>query len=143
MTCPLKNSLIPGEPQLAVAQAGVGFDRGVIEVHYRVLVAQADVVVVEGAGGWLVPLNEHGTMANLAARLQLDVVLVVGLRLGCINHALLSIESICRRGVKLAGWVANTVEPTMPMLAENLATLRNRIDVTLLGVVPHPSLITI
>lgn len=127
----------PIAPHVAAAQAGVHIDLTPIETNYKILAAQADVVVVEGAGGWLVPLNDHDTMADLAARLGLEVVLVVGLRLGCINHALLSVESIVRRGVPLAGWVANTLEPTMPVLADNLATLRARIEAPLLGVVPH------
>lgn len=127
----------PIAPHVAAAQAGVRIDLARIETNYRILAAQADVVVVEGAGGWLVPLNERDTMADLAARLELEVMLVVGLRLGCINHALLSVESITRRGIPLAGWVANTLEPAMPVLAENLATLRAHIEAPLLGVVPH------
>lgn len=127
----------PIAPHVAAAQAGVHIDLTRIETNYKILAAQADVVVVEGAGGWLVPLNESDTMADLAARLGLEVVLVVGLRLGCINHALLSVESITRRGIPLAGWVANTLEPAMPVLADNLATLRARIEAPLLGVVPH------
>ena len=127
----------PIAPHVAAAQAGTRIDLARLETNYKILSTQADVVVVEGAGGWLVPLNERDPMADLAARLELEVMLVVGLRLGCINHALLSVESIVRRGVPLAGWVANTLEPAMPVLAENLAALRAHIEAPLLGVVPH------
>jgi len=127
----------PIAPHVAAAQAGVRIDLERIEANYQQLAAVADVVVVEGAGGWRVPLNERDTMADLAARLGLEVVLVVGLRLGCINHALLSVESIIHRGIPLSGWVANTLEPAMPVLADNLATLRRHIEAPLLGVVPY------
>jgi dethiobiotin synthetase len=94
-------------------------------------------VVVEGAGGWLVPLNERDTMADLARRLELEVILVVGLRLGCINHALLSAESIRAHGCTLKGWVANTLDLRMSKLPQNILSIQQRIGVPLLGVVPY------
>jgi dethiobiotin synthetase len=96
---------------------------------------KADWIVVEGAGGFLVPINEKQDLGDLAQTLQLPVILVVGLRLGCINHALLSVGAIARRGLTLAGWVANTIDADMPYLHENIDTLRSRISAPLLGVV--------
>ena len=92
--------------------------------------------VVEGAGGWRVPLNHAETLAGLARRLGFPVVLVVGLRLGCINHALLTAEAIRADGLELAGWVANHVDPGMSCPAENLATLDAMLGAPRLGVIP-------
>ena len=97
----------PIAPHIAAQQAGVRIELEVIAAAYSRLAAAADVVVVEGAGGWRVPLNERDDMADLAQRLGLPVVLVVGLRLGCLNHALLTAESIAQRQLPWAGWVAN------------------------------------
>ena len=123
-------------PHLAAAQAGVEIRFDQILDSYRVLSAEADVTVVEGVGGWRVPLGPDGDLADLAVALGLPVVLVVGLRLGCINHALLTVESILGRGLALAGWVANSVDPAMALREENIATLRGAIDAPCLGVVP-------
>lgn len=96
-----------------------------------------DYLLVEGAGGWLVPLNARETMADLALALQCDIVLVVGMRLGCINHALLSAQAIEQCGGRLAGWVANHVDPNMEAQAANLETIAQRINAPLLGQVPY------
>ena len=96
----------------------------------------ADLTLVEGAGGWRVPINPSETMADLVRILQLPVLLVVGMRLGCLNHALLTTEAICKDGLQLAGWVANVVDPQMMYLEENIQTLQNRIHAPCLGVVP-------
>ena len=122
-------------PHIAAEKAGVDIDLDMIVRNYHALAAMADVVVVEGAGGFLVPVSAHQSMADLAVKLDLPVVLVVGMRLGCINHALLTVEAIKARGLKLAGWVANQIEPDMPMFAENLGSLRERIDAPCLSVV--------
>jgi dethiobiotin synthetase len=106
----------------------------VIAAAYGRLAAAADVVVVEGAGGWRVPLNEHEEMADLAQALALPVVLVVGLRLGCLNHALLTAESICHRQLPWAGWVGNQIDPVMARQAANLDALRARLPAPCLGV---------
>ncbi|MCF6354996.1 MAG: dethiobiotin synthase [Candidatus Polarisedimenticolaceae bacterium] len=127
----------PIAPHLAAEQAGEKIDLGIISSHYRSLLAQADCVVVEGAGGWRVPVNREQSIADLVQMLNLPVILVVGLRLGCINHALLSAESILASGIQLAGWVANVVEPDMLSRDENIATLRSAISAPCLGVVPH------
>ena len=126
----------PIAPHLAATQAGVTIQLDVIVAAYRALQAQADVVVVEGAGGWLVPLNPQHSMADLASQLGLPVILVVGMRLGCINHALLTVAAIAQSGVPLAGWIANQTLPAMPAFNGNLASLRARIAAPLLGVVP-------
>ena len=127
----------PVAPHIAAAQAGVRIELAVLTAAYSRLAAAADVVVVEGAGGWRVPLNEAEDMADLAQMLGLPVVLVVGLRLGCINHALLTVEAITARGLQIAGWVANRIDPAMLRFEENLATLQALIPEPLLGVVPH------
>jgi dethiobiotin synthetase len=98
---------------------------------------QAEFTLVEGAGGWRVPLNPRETMADLVRILRLPVILVVGVRLGCINHALLTVDAIRYDGLQLAGWVANILDDTMPALAENIDALKQRIPAHCLGVVPH------
>jgi dethiobiotin synthetase len=95
------------------------------------------MVLVEGVGGWRVPLGRDGAVSDLAVALGLPVVLVVGLRLGCINHAVLSAESILASGLTLAGWVANIREPEMAELEGNVTTLERVIDAPCLGQVPH------
>ena len=124
----------PVAPHIAAARAGVRIDLDVIAEAYGRLAAVADVVVVEGAGGWRVPLNERDDMADLAQRLGLPVVLVVGLRLGCLNHALLTAESIARRQLPWAGWVGNHIDPAMARQAENIVALRVRLPDPCLGV---------
>lgn len=121
-------------PHIAAQQAGVRIELPVIAAAYSRLAAKADVVVVEGAGGWRVPLNDREDMADLAQSLGLPVVLVVGLRLGCLNHALLSAESIARRRLLWAGWVGNHIDPLMACQAENIAALRARLPDPCLGV---------
>lgn len=129
--------LPPISPHLAAAQAGVTIDLGLIGANLERLRRRADIVLVEGAGGWHAPLGPKTTMADLAGALALPVILVVGLRLGCLSHALLSAEAINRRGLTLAGWVANAVAPHMACREENLATLQERLTAPLLGIVPH------
>ena len=124
-------------PHIAADEAGLRIDIETLYQHYLAIAGKSDCVVVEGAGGWLVPLNDFQTMADLAQRLALPVILVVGMRLGCINHALLSAETIRARGLALAGWVANRITPEMPRLEENIATLEQRLDAPLLGRIPH------
>lgn len=127
-------------PHIAARQAGVALRRDTImEAHAR-LAGQTDWVVVEGAGGWQVPLDAGETLADLAGQAGWPVILVVGMRLGCINHALLSVESI-RRRTRLAGWIANCLPPEQPRLEANLETLHWRIDAPCFGVIPalsHP-----
>lgn len=123
-------------PHIAAQQAGSEIRLGRIQEAYRQLTARADCVVVEGAGGWRVPLNRDHDMAALAAQLGLPVILVVGLRLGCINHALLTAEAVRRDGLSLAGWIANAITPEMPVRADNVAAICDRIGAPLLATIP-------
>ena len=124
-------------PHIAAAREGVEADIGVIQTAYLELRTRADVVLVEGAGGFLVPLSNSESMALIPQALLLPVILVVGMRLGCINHALLTVEAIGARGLKLAGWIANTPDQTMKAYAENLSTLQRLISAPLLGEIPY------
>jgi dethiobiotin synthetase len=124
-------------PHLAAEQAGRPIDFDAIERAFTAISSECDVIVVEGAGGWRVPLVGRTTLADLAARLGLPVVLVVGLRLGCLNHAFLSAEAIERTGLRLAGWVGSAIDPQFGCAAENLATLREWLPAPCLGVIPH------
>lgn len=127
----------PVSPHIAAQQAGVEIDLAVIQDAYQTLSDQADIVIVEGAGGFLVPLNAKQTGADLAHALNLPVILVVGMRLGCLNHALLTAQAIRVAGLSLAGWVANGIDPQMLVLEENIAMLEWRLDGPLLGVCPY------
>ena len=122
-------------PHIAAEKTGITIDLEVIANAYQALEKLAEVVIVEGAGGFLVPLNTRYTLADLAVKLNLPIILVVGMRLGCINHALLTVEAIERRGLKLAGWVANQIDLNMPVFEENLTTLRKHISAPCLSVV--------
>jgi dethiobiotin synthetase len=124
-------------PHIAAQRAGVVIKFSRIIESYQELAAQADVVIVEGVGGFLVPLNANQNGADLVLELGLPIILVVGIRLGCLNHALLTVGAITTRGLTLAGWVANIVEADMPMCDENIAALKQRIDAPLFGVVPY------
>jgi dethiobiotin synthetase len=127
----------PLAPHIAARRDGTTIDIEHIARCLAELRGLADFLVVEGAGGFRVPLSDTQDGADLAARLGVPVILVVGLRLGCLNHALLSVEAIRARGLRLAGWVANQVDPRMACAAENLATLRVQLGAPLLGSVPH------
>jgi dethiobiotin synthetase len=126
----------PIAPHIAAQHAGVQIELETIAAAYSRLAAKADVVVVEGAGGWRVPLNDHEDMADLAQRLGLPVVLVVGLRLGCLNHALLTAESIGNRQLPWVAWVGNHLDPAMAFQTENIAALQARLPAPCLGVQP-------
>lgn len=123
-------------PHLAAPQAGIEIDFARLCAAYQQLAARADIVIVEGAGGWLVPLGPQTTVADLAQTLGLPVILVVGMRLGCLNHALLTAEAIRQRGVPLAGWVANSIDPNMAAVQDNITALSERLSAPLLGHVP-------
>lgn len=119
--------LPPVSPHIAAAEAGVVADIGQIAALARASAAQNDWLVVEGAGGWLAPISPSATVAELAGALGLPVVLIVGLRLGCLNHAQLSVREIHRSGLPFAGWVANEIDPQMLRLEENVSTLSERL----------------
>lgn len=128
--------LPPISPHIAAHEAGIAIDLVRLCAHFHSLAATSDCVVVEGAGGWLAPISDAATMADLAAALSLPVLLVVGLRLGCLNHALLTRESLSARGVTFAGWIANAIDPQFARPAENLATLTARLGEPPLACVP-------
>ena len=127
----------PVAPHLAARKAGIHIDFSRILTSFRELLSQADEVIVEGIGGFKVPLNEKQDTAELAQQLELPVIMVVGLRLGCLNHALLTADSIAAHRLRLAGWVANVLDPDMPALRENIVTLEQRLGAPLLGVVEY------
>lgn len=127
----------PIAPHIAAAESGLAIDLPTIVKTVDQARQQADLVIVEGAGGFCVPLGEDRGFDDLAVELGLPILLVVGMRLGCINHALLTAEAIASRGLTLAGWVANRIDPDMSRFEENLAALRTRLRAPLLGVVPH------
>jgi len=131
----------PAAPHIAAEQENVTLDIArIVDCHAQAM-QRADIVVVEGVGGFRVPLTDTHDTADLAAALNLPVVLVVGMRLGCISHALLTAEAIAARGLHLAGWVANRVDPAMGFADENIAAIRGRLDrqydAPLVGIVPH------
>ena len=123
-------------PHIAAAEAGIEIDTDRIKAAHAELRASAEVVIAEGAGGFLVPLDARRSCAELPALLGMDVILVVGLRLGCLNHALLTAEAIAARGLTLAGWVGNGIAADFPRRDANVATLTARLPAPCLGIVP-------
>ncbi|HHJ16570.1 MAG TPA: dethiobiotin synthase [Gammaproteobacteria bacterium] len=123
----------PVAPHLAAESAGVQIQVPRIEAAFRTLSALSDYVVVEGVGGWLVPVNAQQTMQDVALALGLPVVLVVAIRLGCLNHALLTVQAIRAAGLPLAGWVANRIDPECACQDENVAALCRRLPAPLLA----------
>jgi dethiobiotin synthetase len=124
-------------PHIAAAREGRRIEPRPIRAAFERLCSRSEFVVVEGVGGFLVPLAEDFDSAMLARELALPVVLVVGLRLGCLNHALLTARSIESTGLRLAGWIANAIDPAMAVPEENVAALRSRLPAPLLGRLPH------
>lgn len=126
----------PMAPHIAARRERVSLAPEPLIRHCREHSANAEFCVIEGAGGWQVPLNDSATMADLAVGIGAPVILVVGMRLGCINHALLTVAAVAAAGLPLAGWVANHIDPDMAVSEENVTTLKNRIPAPLLGQVP-------
>jgi dethiobiotin synthetase len=125
-------------PHIAADQVGRRLLVSQLEGYCRgALMQKADLALIEGAGGWRVPLNRAETLAGLAKALNVPVILVVGVKLGCINHALLTVEAIANDGVPLAGWVASQLQPDMPCYEQNVNTLRSLIRAPCLGEVPY------
>lgn len=120
-------------PHVAAAMSGARIDLGRIQSAYHRLARAADIVVVEGVGGFRVPLNHEQDSADLCCLLNLPLILVVGMRLGCLNHALLTIEAARARGLTVAGWIANQIDARMQMPEENLRALADRLTVPLMG----------
>lgn len=125
-------------PHIAAREVGVTLTVNSLLVPMQaILDKQAQFTLIEGAGGWRVPLSGQDSLSDLAQALNLPVILVVGVRLGCISHALLTAEAIARDGLQLAGWVANIIDPKTSRLEENLATLAERLPAPCLGRVPR------
>ena len=129
----------PASPHLAARHDGVSIGVEKILVAFRRLAAASDVVMVEGAGGWLAPISSVATMADIAEKLALPVIFVVGMRLGCLNHALLTREAIRSYGLPFAGWIANKMHSEMALADPNIDTLASRFGAAPLGIVPAAS----
>lgn len=127
----------PISPHIAAEDLKITIDIDLIRHEFDRLAANADWVVVEGAGGWLAPLSQHETMADLASGLALPVLIVVGLKLGCLNHAQLTRRAVGTLGVPFAGWVASAIDPQMTRLEANLESLERLLGDAPLAVVPH------
>jgi dethiobiotin synthetase len=123
-------------PHIAAEEAGIEVDMGVIRQSFETVAAGADFVLVEGAGGWYAPISESRAMSDLPKLLGIPVLLIVGLRLGCLNHALLTMRAIEASGAEFAGWVANGIDPTLERPAENLSSLQQRLGGEPLAVFP-------
>ena len=128
---------LPVAPHLAARQAGVIIRPEPIQQAFTRLKTDADQIVVEGVGGWRVPLAEDFSVSDLPPLLNLPVVLVIGMRLGCLNHALLTIESIEQTGIKLLGWMANYLDPGFDAQQANYRTLESRLDAPCLAQIPY------
>ncbi|MEO5574330.1 MAG: dethiobiotin synthase [Gammaproteobacteria bacterium] len=127
----------PVAPHIAAQASGRVIEIAPLKMIFEKISSQADYVIVEGVGGWKVPINVHETTVDLAVALNLPVILVVGMRLGCLNHALLTCNSIVSYGLTLAGWVANTIDTSYLEFDANVQALHNRIPAPLLGITPH------
>ena len=128
---------LPAAPHVAAQQEQRNIELDVIVKSYQQLTRHAEAIIVEGVGGFRVPFNATEDSADMAQQLNLPVVLVVGMRLGCINHALLTAEAIAARGLRLAGWVANSAQTEMAFLQENLTAIRERLNAPYLGCIPY------
>src|SRR5665213_1017385 len=126
-------------PHIGAERAGVVVDLRTIVTAYARLSTGSSLMVVEGTGGWLTPIGEQGTMADVARVLGLPVVLVVGLRLGCLNHALLSAQAIRQRGASLAGWIGNQIDAGFARLPQNVSTLAQHLGMPPIAIVAHAS----
>lgn len=126
----------PAAPHLVSKSKGIKLELDTLMQAFSEIKEQSDCVVVEGAGGFLTPLNDQKNLGDFAKQIDLPVILVVGMKLGCINHALLTMEALRSRNLKMAGWVANTLSSEMHLLAENIETIQSRIDAPFLGAIP-------
>jgi dethiobiotin synthetase len=132
----------PAAPHLVAAAHGKYLELDRMVQAYQTLQTRVTHVIAEGAGGFLTPIDDRHDLSGFAQRIQMPIILTVGMRLGCINHTLLTVEAIKQRGLTLAGWIANCIDPNMAYLNENITTLRHRIKAPLLGSIAHlpPSL---
>lgn len=124
-------------PHIAAEEAGQTIELETLEHAFDRLAVLAQCVVIEGSGGWLVPIGPATTLADFALQIDAEIVLVVGLRLGCLNHSLLTLHAIRSSGLHLAGWIGNAIDPDFERAPANVATLRSRIPAPCLGLVPY------
>ncbi len=128
---------LPTSPHIAAAYENVSLTaEGIVNACQPALAQDVDVVLIEGAGGWIVPINDYETMADVAKKFDCPVILVVGLRLGCLNHALLTVEAIKAKGIPLHGWIANQIDPKFSFEPEYLNTLKSAIPSQYLAYIP-------
>lgn len=127
---------MPAAPHLVAESAGLQLELEAIMQAFSKVQSEADLVIVEGAGGFLIPLNDQQDLGDVAKKIDFPILLVVGMKLGCLNHALLTYEAIKTRGLNVAGWVANTLSTEMPLLQENIETLKGKFDAPFLGLIP-------
>ena len=126
----------PAAPHIVAKANGIELNVNKLLGSFTGIQNENDFVVVEGAGGFIVPLNDHESLADFAQKIDLPIIVVVGMKLGCLNHTLLTIEAIKTRKMKIAGWVANTLAQEMSLLNENIQSLQDRIDAPFLGMIP-------
>ena len=126
----------PAAPHIVAKANGIELNVNKLLKSFTSIQNENDFVVVEGAGGLIVPLNDHESLADFAQKIDLPIIVVVGMKLGCLNHALLTIEAIKTRKMKIAGWVANALAQEMSLLNENIQSLQDRIDAPFLGMIP-------
>lgn len=126
----------PAAPHIVAKANGIELNVNKLLESFTGIQNENDFVVVEGAGGFIVPLNDHESLADFAQKIDLPIIVVVGMKLGCLNHTLLTIEAIKTRKMKIAGWVANTLAQEMSLLNENIQSLQDRIDAPFLGTIP-------
>ena len=129
----------PIAPHIAAAQTNRPVVIEKITGAYQTIASQVDIVLVEGIGGWAVPINDNQTMADVVITLKLPVILVVGIRLGCLNHALLTFESIVHKGCQPVGWIANLLSENNPVSEQNIHFLRQALPMPCLGTLPYIS----
>ncbi len=127
----------PAAPHLVASEKGITLDLHRMLACYEALQKKVPYVISEGAGGFLTPIDQRFDLSDFAVKINIPIVLTVGLRLGCLNHALLTVEAIEKRGLHIAGWVANCITQEMPYQAENIQTLCDRIKAPLLGIIPY------
>lgn len=127
---------IPAAPHLVAKSVGLQLQLEPIMQAFGKVQNEADLIIVEGAGGFLIPLNDQEDLGDFAKKIDFPIVLVVGMKLGCLNHALLTYEAMKTRNLKIAGWIANTLSNEMPLLQENIETLKAKIEVPFLGLIP-------
>jgi len=127
----------PIAPHIAAAKEDLNLSVHTLQQRCDLSQHKSDILLIEGAGGWLVPLNDRETLADFAIAESLEVILVVGMKLGCINHAMLTVQTIKSSGLNIVAWVANIIDPDMLMIDENIETIKQRIEAPLIATIPY------